>query len=71
MKKHRKIELTATTKLRQIGNLKVQSTPRLKYTILEWKRANGQIGLHYKAFQLIVKSTKILVKQASQGFVEA
>ena len=46
MKKHRKIEMTATTKLRQIGNLKAQSSPCLKYTILEWKRANGQIGLH-------------------------
>ena len=46
MKKHRKIEMTATTKLRQIGNLKAQSSPCLKYTILEWKRANVQIGLH-------------------------
>ena len=46
MKKHRKIEMTATTKLKQISNLKAQSSPCLKYTILEWKRANGQIGLH-------------------------
>ena len=41
MKKHRKIEMTATTKLKQISNLKAQSSPCLKYTILEWKRANG------------------------------